>query len=149
MTCFVPSLEPGQPFLVSIHSWSPRPSSSLRIGVGSALDQVWCIRVIVDGVVQSMETFPSHAAWPQIVTHTNITAPGSRIGRLCFPRFRQQTMFNLHWIANDDTGRVKVELSEGCIDMRNGSESFVKTCDNAIFNFQPAPIGMYTRWDLW
>jgi hypothetical protein len=51
MTCFVPSLEPGAPFQISIHVWNkkeftlPPPSDSI------GCPQAWQIVIIVDGAI--------------------------------------------------------------------------------------------------
>jgi hypothetical protein len=51
MTCFVPSLDHGTPFQISIHTWNKRVFTLLPPFVGSGLPQAWQIVVIVDGAV--------------------------------------------------------------------------------------------------
>lgn len=67
---------------------------------------------------------------------------------LRFPRFYKSVMSQQHWDANDFKGRVKVELSEGYVKLENGKQMFVKLMNHAIFNFQPAPLGMPQRSSL-
>lgn len=63
---------------------------------------------------------------------------------LRFPPFYHSVTQTNVWDAADEQGRVMVEISEGCVDMVDGKEHFTKLKNYVLFNFQPAPLGMYS-----
>ncbi|EME82623.1 uncharacterized protein MYCFIDRAFT_137301 [Pseudocercospora fijiensis CIRAD86] len=141
MTSFIASLQPGDPFQVSIHSWGKRKfffDSNARSD-DRLQTQVWHAQVMVDGILQSVEVFDPNIQWPKVIAHSNThTMHGAAL--LQFPPFHRSTMSQTAWNALDETGRIKVVVSEGWL--RNDGKSFHKLATHAIFNFQPAPLGM-------
>ena len=66
LTCFVPSLESGAAFQVSVHSWT-KPTSILgpHAGYAAGAKYVWRIKMAVDGVSVVNATFSEAVSWPR------------------------------------------------------------------------------------
>ena len=68
MSCFVPSLGAGASFQISVHSWSatraiwPRTADSLQ------LRELWEVRVVCDGKIDTVAHLPVNTQWPQIIS---------------------------------------------------------------------------------
>lgn len=61
--------------------------------------------------------------------------------RLKFPHFRRELLFQNHWNASDDVGRIKVTISEGF--PRDSLSVPIERVKNVVaFSFQHAPLGM-------
>lgn len=67
MSCFVPSLMAGANFQISVHSWSNTRAIWPPAADGHQLRELWEVRVVVDGEVNTMAHLPVDAQWPQII----------------------------------------------------------------------------------
>ncbi|KXT07765.1 hypothetical protein AC579_2786 [Pseudocercospora musae] len=148
MTSFLASLHPGAPFQVSIHSWGKRNfffDSNARSD-DNLQTQVWHAQITVDGVLQSVEVFGPDIQWPKVIANSNMQTMDGAAPLLQFPAFHRSTMSQTGWDALDETGRIKVVVSEGWL--RNDGKSFHKLATHVIFNFQPAPLDVLQRCDI-
>lgn len=71
--------------------------------------------------------------------------PIQRSVPLRFPPFYHSVTKTNVWDASDETGRIMVEISEGYVDVVDGIDHFTKLKNYALFNFQPAPLGMFVK----
>lgn len=67
LTTFVPSLEPGAAFQISLHSWTKTANVLVRNDKGSKPREVWQVRVVVDGQTVANEHLPMAGSWPQVI----------------------------------------------------------------------------------
>lgn len=70
LTTFVPTLPAGEPFQISLHSWSETgpmltPNDSAPTAV--KVKELWQVRVVIDGICVCTENFAIDATWPQII----------------------------------------------------------------------------------
>lgn len=70
LTCFVPSLPKGVPFQISVHSWV---KTGPKLGFASAaenpqrVEEVWQVKVVVDGVLMGLESWGVEGGWPRVI----------------------------------------------------------------------------------
>lgn len=69
---FVPSLLPGTPFQVSVHSWSKTAPRLAVAPNATPPRELWQVKVVVDGVCLCAEELPVDAAWPQVLCMFNL-----------------------------------------------------------------------------
>ena len=73
-----------------------------------------------------------------------VTAEMTKTGELAllrFPNFKDELLYEDHWNAGDDTGRIKVVISE--VFPRDSLTMPVERVKNlVVFSFQHAPLGM-------
>lgn len=62
---------------------------------------------------------------------------------LRFPPFHQQVLAQQWWSPGEDTGRVKLVISEGIAPGQNPSSGFRRVKNLLTFSFQHAPLGEY------
>ncbi|KAL8729641.1 MAG: hypothetical protein Q9166_004590 [cf. Caloplaca sp. 2 TL-2023] len=133
VTCFVPSLEYGCPFRVSLHSWQEPEASRGTLALTSPKDGVFFeARVLLDGVYAGAST--------------DTCSKADKTGNqecLRFPPFHQEMLTQNWWSAGEDIGRVKVVISEG-VGVGQGPPSAFRRVKNIVsFSFQHAPLGKY------
>ncbi|KAK5134726.1 hypothetical protein LTR08_006241 [Meristemomyces frigidus] len=143
LTCFVPSLDPHAAFQISMHSWT-KPTSILGPNAGYApgTDYVWRIKISIDGLTVVNETFAEDITWPRQLDEASVLGPAEK---LAFPKFHRSILSQSHWNACEEKGRIKVQLSAGCMVQQDGKLQFIKLVDHAMFSFQPAPLDILER----
>lgn len=68
VTSFVPSLECGSPFRISIHSWeAPQPSQILRAFKSRDETVAFEARIYIDGDMVTQKVFNRSTLWPEVV----------------------------------------------------------------------------------
>ncbi|KAK4095846.1 hypothetical protein N658DRAFT_570151 [Parathielavia hyrcaniae] len=92
-------------------------------------------RVLVDGcLILERDVKGPHL----IATACEFTKTGE-LDRLCFPHFRCELLFQNHWRPGDDTGRIKIVISEGF--PRDSVSAPIERVKNIVaFSFQHAPL---------
>lgn len=79
MTAFVPSLPLDSKFQISVHSWTPTDSILEAGPDGHKPRELWEIRVVVDGKVNTVAHLDVDAQWPQIISKSSANQiPGCR-----------------------------------------------------------------------
>ncbi|CAF3461975.1 unnamed protein product [Fusarium graminearum] len=131
VTCFVPSLEPGTPFQVSIHLWKNERIDQI---VDNEKHSTINARLFIDGSLVSSAFAALDITWPYIVARTDTN---DAIG---FPVFQQELLCQPHWSAADNLGRIKIVISEG-IYHGVQDDAFQRVRDHVVFSFQHAPRG--------
>ena len=150
MITYIPTLDRGNPFTVSVHCWeTPRFSPALGVFYGQKAieNAAWGVRVIIDGVCVASDTFSNSAAWPQLVTASDHPDPNGKKRPLLFPPFHKTVLSRRDWDISDDLGRIKVCISEGYRVKQADGQSFVSVREVVCFTFHPAPLGKYVRHD--
>ena len=74
-----------------------------------------------------------------LASSTTIPGTSAEARPLRFPPFHREIMFQGHWEASDQVGRIRIELSGGYADEKHNR--FVKVFNVINFSFQPAPLG--------
>ncbi|KAK4955444.1 hypothetical protein LTR66_013438 [Elasticomyces elasticus] len=139
VTAFVPSITRGEPFTISIHSWSkPTPSYAAFTGLGLAPNMLFGVRVLVDGVCVASESYSATSTWPKCL------ARDSAGRKLLFPPFHREVLSHSHWAAEDSLGRIKVVISEG-IEGDQPGLMLQRSKNLVTFAFQPAPLDLLER----
>lgn len=67
LSTFVPSLPAGAHFQISVHSWTRTPPVFVPGPDGHAPREMWEVRVVVDGRVETVARLPVEGPWPQII----------------------------------------------------------------------------------
>ncbi|KAF2713570.1 hypothetical protein K504DRAFT_530532 [Pleomassaria siparia CBS 279.74] len=147
LTCYIASLPQSIPFRVSIHLWSlkAKPSAVIEARRNSRQRVVYTTQIIVDGVLVFHDFFEA-TAWPQELAYEKrLTENPRHVSSqrklpLEFPSFHPNILMQSSWNAREDSGRIKVLLSE-----QLSGESFPDqlvdgmTNDIVCFSFQHAP----------
>ncbi|KAK5171175.1 uncharacterized protein LTR77_004319 [Saxophila tyrrhenica] len=139
LTTFVPSLPVGAPFQISVHSWVRTGPTLGVLPDGTRLEEMWQVKVVVDGELVGIKLFGCAESWPQIIS--SIDSPGKgqhETVQLRFPPFHREIMMQNHWAASDRMGRIRVELGMGYVHHR--LNRFVPTTQVVNFAFQAAPL---------
>ncbi|KAF2751182.1 hypothetical protein M011DRAFT_483142 [Sporormia fimetaria CBS 119925] len=149
LSCYVASLPPSTPFRVSMHSWTSKTKPSALIESRRKPNQrvVFMVSVIVDGTRLFHDVYEMNSRWPQEIVHEKryIGHPTHRSSnakpRLEFPPFRHNVLMQPCWDARDNSGRIKVLLSEQLIGKSNNPAEIELGAANDIvcFLFQHAP----------
>lgn len=157
LTGFIPSLDSGRTFRVSIHSWEkPQPSDLFRQLWPNASRMVFETRLYIDGKLKALKYLEEHSQWPQVIGMsqslslfvTNIWSDCASRNHydptttpLHFPPFRPELLQQSHWDAGDDLSRIRLVITEGMIQNNSPvlGRSFDKVRDVVIFSFQHAP----------
>jgi hypothetical protein len=72
VSCFVPSLLPGTPFRVSIHSWASPVASRATQALADQGNQVWFeAKVLLDGICTAWVIESSHSFNRALVTNAS------------------------------------------------------------------------------
>lgn len=71
MTCFIPSLEAGHNFRVSIHSWENPEISFNTLGLRRIPDKVFFeARLFIDGIESGSKKFVKNGPWPTVIENS-------------------------------------------------------------------------------
>ncbi|KAI1329204.1 hypothetical protein F5Y16DRAFT_367005 [Xylariaceae sp. FL0255] len=140
MTCFMPGLAPGTPFNISLHSWKTPDISQFTQNYSKHTDLVkFEARVIVDGRLVATSSFHRIGPWPQLINHSFDFTKNGDLEVLKFPSFRSELLRQSYWSPADDTGRIKILISEGF--PRDSLTVPIERVKNIVaFSFQHAPL---------
>ncbi|KAI9817243.1 MAG: hypothetical protein M1827_001356 [Pycnora praestabilis] len=140
LTTFVPNLEQGTPFRVSIHSWhTPHPSLDTEKLMHRGDKIVFEARCIVDGRFVAVILFREAGPWPQLLTSISGFDFNGDQEALKFPPFHQEILTQNFWTAGENLGRIKIIMAEGIVrEQRN--LPFERTRNIVTFSFQHAPL---------
>ncbi|ROV89381.1 hypothetical protein VSDG_08639 [Cytospora chrysosperma] len=140
MTCFVPGLQPGFPFHISIHCWGNPKVSQYTQSYSKHPELVKLeARILVDGRMVASTSFEPFGRWPHLITSSSELTKQGELEHLKFPSFRRELLYQNHWNPNDDVGRIKVIISEGF--PRDSPSNPIERVKNVVaFAFQHAPL---------
>ncbi|KUI60948.1 hypothetical protein VP1G_08136 [Cytospora mali] len=152
MTCFVPGLQPGAPFHISIHCWGNPKVSQYTQSYSKHPELVKLeARVLVDGRLVASTTFPPFGLWPhlmpRLITSTSEVTKQGELEQLKFPSFRRELLYQNHWNPGDDLGRIKIVISEG-FPRDSPSNPFERVKNVVAFAFQHAPLDILETNDI-
>ncbi|XEV06011.1 hypothetical protein FSHL1_011298 [Fusarium sambucinum] len=129
VTCFVPSLEPGTPFHISIHLWKKPQNDQVADKGHSTINA----RLFIDGNLVTSTFANLDITWPCVVSRTD------RKQVIGFPMFQQELLYQRHWNAADNLGRIKLVISEGNYHGSQDNMTFQRAHNLVVFSFQHAP----------
>ncbi|KAG8156724.1 hypothetical protein KVR01_013329 [Diaporthe batatas] len=140
MTCFVPGLQSGSPFHISIHSWCrPKPSQHTLSYTKHPELATFEARIFIDGRMVASTLLQPFGAWPNLIASTSQMTKQGELEELRFPSFRRELLFQNHWSPGDDLGRIKVLIGEGF--PRDSPSNPIERVKNVVaFAFQHAPL---------
>ncbi|KAM3501672.1 hypothetical protein MY10362_005371 [Beauveria mimosiformis] len=139
--CFVPSLPPGAPYKLSIHSWSTPPISQSTRSYGKFADRVvFEVRLFVDGRFVSSASMNRAGPWPNVLKNSSGFSDTGELP-LSFPNFQRELLNQSYWSPADDLGRIKVVISES-YPRESLSVPFERLKNIVAFSFQHAPIDL-------
>ncbi|KAJ3484820.1 hypothetical protein NLG97_g6963 [Lecanicillium saksenae] len=155
--CFVPSLAPGAPYKLSIHSWSTPSISQSTRSYGKFADRViFQVRLFVDGamvssvttvlylpqsfsnVLDRASTMHRVGPWPNVLKSSFDISGTGELDPLSFPAFQRELLNQSYWSPADDLGRIKVVISQGYT--RESTMTFERLKNVVAFSFQHAPL---------
>ncbi|KAM5368504.1 hypothetical protein ACJZ2D_009481 [Fusarium nematophilum] len=139
VTCFVPSLAPGTPFQISIHSWnSPGISQFTRSYTKHHKDVKFEMRLFIDGQLVASTSLRRESNWPLVIANSFDFFKNGDLQPLKFPVFQPELLRQSHWSVADDIGRIKLVISEGF--PRDSASTPIERVKNIVaFSFQHAP----------
>ncbi|KAM5347708.1 hypothetical protein ACJ41O_007532 [Fusarium nematophilum] len=142
VTCFVPSLAPGTPFQISIHSWnSPGISQFTRSYTKHHKDVKFEMRLFIDGQLVASTSLRRESNWPLVIANSFDFFKNGDLQPLKFPVFQPELLRQSHWSVADDIGRIKLVISEGF--PRDSASTPIERVKNIVaFSFQHAPQGI-------
>ncbi|KAH8602778.1 hypothetical protein B0O99DRAFT_587853 [Bisporella sp. PMI_857] len=140
VTSFIPGLEAGTFFRISIHAWDTPAASPYFEQLNQKSEAIMFeARLFVDGRLTGVCTFADNAAFPLVInTGIDLDKYGNN-EKLQFPAFHKEILSQSYWSAADDMGRIKIVISEGF----QGSEppiTFARVKNIVSFSFQHAPL---------
>ncbi|KAH8675274.1 hypothetical protein BX600DRAFT_167939 [Xylariales sp. PMI_506] len=141
MTCFVPGLSTGTFFNISLHCWNqPEISQSTTKQFSEHLELVqFEARVFVDGAMVASASFELKGPWPQLISRSFDFTKNGELVHLRFPSFRSEILKQSYWNPGDNTGRIKIVISEGF--PRDSLTLPIERVKNVVaFSFQHAPL---------
>ncbi|KAK4194918.1 hypothetical protein QBC40DRAFT_26287 [Triangularia verruculosa] len=140
MTCFVPSLPAGSPFQISLHCWRNPEISQFTRTYSKHIELVkYEARILVDGRLVASTVLDRKVNGPHLITSTFEFTKTGELERLKFPPFRRELIYQNHWSPADDTGRIKIIISEGF--PRDSLSVPIERVKNVVaFSFQHAPL---------
>ncbi|EJP68123.1 uncharacterized protein BBA_03019 [Beauveria bassiana ARSEF 2860] len=137
--CFVPSLPPGAPYKLSIHSWATPPISQSTRSYGKFADRVvFEVRLFVDGRFVSSASMNRAGPWPNVLKNSFGFSDAGELP-LSFPKFQRELLDQSYWSPADDLGRIKVIISES-YPRESLSVPFERLKNIVAFSFQHAPL---------
>ncbi|KAJ4415227.1 hypothetical protein N0V82_007464 [Gnomoniopsis sp. IMI 355080] len=142
MTCFVPSLDPGAQFHISIHCWGTPQVSQYALNYSKHPNLVkFEARILIDGRIVASTSFEPFGEWPHVVTTSCEMSKQGELETLKFPSFRRELLYQNHWSPGDDIGRIKIIISEGF--PRDSPSNPIERVKNLVtFSFQHAPLSI-------
>ncbi|KAL1844645.1 hypothetical protein VTK73DRAFT_2103 [Phialemonium thermophilum] len=145
MTCFVPSIQQGSRFHISIHCWND-PGVTQATRTFSQHPELVKLeaRVFIDGRIVASTVFDRCGPWPHLIYSTFDTVNPGELAPLRFPQFRREILYQDFWNPADDLGRIKVVISEGF--PRDSFSTPIERVNNVVgFSFQHAPLDILER----
>ncbi|KAF2276972.1 uncharacterized protein EI97DRAFT_489528 [Westerdykella ornata] len=149
LTCYIASLPPAAPFRISIHSWAVKTMPTAVIESRRKPNQrvVYTVSVIVDGTRVFHDIYSLSCKWPQEIVNEkrSIAGPSQQSSQrrppLEFPPFRHNVLMQNCWDPRENSGRIRVLLSEQLVGQSEGSTDleYGATNDIVCFLFQHAP----------
>ncbi|KAL7793052.1 hypothetical protein V8C37DRAFT_409743 [Trichoderma ceciliae] len=138
--CFIPSLASGTPFQISIHSWSAPSVSQFTKCYSKYGDSAnFEARVFIDGQLVASASLDRESDWPHVIIHSFGVSKNGDLEPLRFPSFRQELLRQNHWNPADNSGRIKIVISEGF--PRDSLSVPIERVKNVVaFSFQHAPL---------
>ena len=67
LTTFIPSLNRGTPFQVSLHSWMKTGPALGVLPDGTRPKEVWQVKVVADGVCVCIQNLEIDTNWPRVI----------------------------------------------------------------------------------
>ncbi|KAF4439488.1 hypothetical protein F53441_12595 [Fusarium austroafricanum] len=125
LTCFVPSLNAGAPFRVSLHSW--KASSVDQLNHSSPIKT----ELLIDGRLVASSSSPG-TCWPHIIEKE------SGKGSLMFPAFEREFLYQIPWSPADNLGRIKLIVT-GNPGNKPSDTLNIPFSSTVVFSFQHAP----------
>ncbi|KAH6995844.1 hypothetical protein BKA56DRAFT_666130 [Ilyonectria sp. MPI-CAGE-AT-0026] len=140
LCCFVPSLAPGTPFQISIHSWTIPAISQFAKSYSEYPESVkFEARLFVDGRLVASTALDRKSDWPHVIAHSFDFSKNGELQTLKFPVFQQELLQQNYWSPADDLGRIKLVISEGF--PRDSLSLPIERVKNIVaFSFQHAPL---------
>jgi hypothetical protein len=146
LTCFVPGLNAGVPFRISIHSW--KASKDLNgdhiLNINNSILET---RLFIDGTLVAYASRLALGIIANVGRSTSTTGSIrfpliiNRQGHesLKFPIFQQELLCQRHWSPADNLGRIKLIINQG-FSSASPSVLFTGNVNNTVvFSFQHAP----------
>ncbi|WAO84898.1 Hypothetical protein NCS54_00212800 [Fusarium falciforme] len=131
VNCFVPSLAPGAPFQISIHSWNTPTISQFTKSYSNHVNDVkFETRLFIDGRLVASTSLNRQCDWPHVIA----TGFGNE---LCI-HLEQEILQQRQRNVGDALGRIRLVISEGF--PRDSLTVPMERVNNIVaFSFQHAP----------
>ncbi|RKF72725.1 hypothetical protein GcM1_247187 [Golovinomyces cichoracearum] len=140
VTCFIPSLDAGDSFRVSIHSWEKPEFSLHTLGLKRPPNNLFFeTRLFLDGIESGSKIFSKNGPWPTVIDTSIVANKNGKFEALKFPVFHQELLSQSYWSPVDNLGRLKVIISEG-FTREDAGHSFERIRNIISFSFQHAPL---------
>ncbi|KAI1054606.1 hypothetical protein LB506_010695 [Fusarium annulatum] len=131
LTCFVPGLNAGVPFRLSIHSWKALKDLN-GDHILNISNSVLETRLFIDGSLVASTSATGNIRFPLIIDRQGHES-------LKFPIFQQQLLYQRHWSPADNLGRIKLLVNQR-FSSASPSVLFTGTVNKTVvFSFQHAP----------
>ncbi|KAJ4269779.1 hypothetical protein NW762_001447 [Fusarium torreyae] len=137
VTCFVPSLAPGTPFQISLHSWSAPTSQVTNQSEGLTFQT----RLFIDGDLIASASLKGDTCWPFVIAK-DVKEP------LKFPIFQQEFLHKDDWSVANNYGRIELIIGEGlsCGSLNDMPAKGFKHL--VVFSFRYAPQEILERSEI-
>ncbi|KAF5576681.1 nadh dehydrogenase [Fusarium pseudocircinatum] len=128
LTCFVPGLNAGVPFRLSIHSWKALKDLN-GDHILNISNSVLETRLFVDGTLVATTSATGSIRFPLIIDRQGHES-------LKFPIFQQELLYQRQWSPADNLGRIKLLINQS---FSSASSSVMFKGKAVVFSFQHAP----------
>lgn len=140
VSCFIPSILPGSPFRVSLHSWSTAVVSRETVARAPQESMVgFEAKVLLDGVCVAGTSLSQDPPWPQMIDTCSHSDKDGNHDQLRFPSFHTEVLTQTWANPAQNMGRIKIVIAEG-INHGPGISAFERTKNLVSFSFQHAPL---------
>ncbi|KAI8723081.1 hypothetical protein NCS52_00163100 [Fusarium sp. LHS14.1] len=138
VNCFVPSLAPGTPFQISIHSWNTPTISQFTKSYSKHVNDVkFETRLFIDGRLVASTSLNRQCDWPHVIAN-GFDLSKNDLEPLNFPVFQQEILQQRQRNVGDALGRIRLVISEGF--PRDSLTVPMERVNNIVaFSFQHAP----------
>ncbi|RSL74442.1 hypothetical protein CEP53_000317 [Fusarium sp. AF-6] len=139
VNCFVPSLAPGAPFQISIHSWNMPTISQFTKSYSKHVNDVkFETRLFIDGRLVACTSLNRQCDWPHVIANGFGFSKDGNLEALKFPAFQQEILQQRQRNVGDSLGRIRLVISEGF--PRDSPTVPMERVNNVVaFSFQHAP----------
>ncbi|KAH7274888.1 hypothetical protein B0J15DRAFT_556761 [Fusarium solani] len=139
VNCFVPSLAPGAPFQISIHSWNTPTISQFTKSCSKHVNDVkFETRLFIDGRLVASTSLNRQCDWPHVIANGFNLSKNGDLEPLKFPVFQQEILQQRQRNVGDALGRIRLVISEGF--PRDSLTVPMERVNNIVaFSFQHAP----------